>query len=1137
MMPFASRLALQSSTLIVSCLLALSPLQAQKPVASGQAGGHAKDVYPFLGVDWGGNTFIGVAVPFGMMKLGPDMETFDGRPSGFGYWTGGRILGFSHTHLSGAQGKYGNILVMPVTGPLVLGDVKSPRTAEINHPGYYSARLTRYNTLVELTSTRRVGLHRYIFPASPESHITLDVSHCLDKGIGSESQRFDGGELHIISNHEVQGIGRYRGGWNKGGEYKVYFDMVLDTPASAARTWTNSAISTDQHASVNENRDLGATFDLPTHAGQVVQAKVAISFISTAQAHETLQQEAPGWSFDAVRQASNAEWNRVLSVVDLKGATDSKRTQVYTALYHTMLMPTDRTGENPDWQSSEPYYDDYYATWDTYRSSGPLLTLIAADRQRDLVRSLIDIYRHTGWMPDARSGNDNGRTQGGSNADVVVADAWVKGLKGIDYPTAFQAMLKDASVPPLHPQKEGRGGILDYNVKGYITLADERSGSRTVEYAYDDFAIAELACGLNHPAEARLFATRTNNWQNLWDKNLRDDGFHGFLRPRNPDGSWAEPDLQVRGTWPDFFYEGDLWTYSLYAPQDVRRLIQLAGGDKAFVARLDNIFYRQHFDVTNEPGFLIPVLYNWAGRPDHTADVVNALLEKAFTDQRSGIPGNDDSGAMSSWFLFNSLGFYPNAGQDIYLIGTPSFPEADIHLSSGKVFRIVAKGLDPEHINHYVQSATLNGKPLDQSWFRHSQIANGGTLELTMGSAPTAWGHQNLPPSLSDSNSPLCAAAVPLQPFQSNVPAAGSIVTVLPRGVVQLNQIQVIGTHNSYHAGIAPSETKLLQTKAPKAFDGLDYSHPSLTKQLDGGVRQIELDVYADTKGGRYADPAGPKMVSAAGLPADPPFDPDGIMSRRGFKVMHVPDVDYRSNCQPFIACLQEVRNWSHAHPNHIPVFILIETKQGLPKDLKLTEPEPFTPAVFDSLDAEIRSVFPPSELITPDDVRGHFDTLEQAVLAGNWPSLDSSRGKVVFLMDQRNVGPVYLQGHPSLRDRVIFTNAVPGQPDAAFLERNAGPAGDIAALVRKGYLVRTRTDADTREARTDDTAHRDAMSASGAQILSTDYPAAEAARWPGHYSVALPGGAVAAHCNPVNAPAACSDQSVDSEQESDGHR
>jgi predicted alpha-1,2-mannosidase len=492
-----------------------------------------------------------------------------------------------------------------------------------------------------------------------------------------------------------------------------------------------------------------------------VQAKVGLSFISTEQARQNVQREASAWNFDAIRKASVEEWNQALSKIQLHGETDSKRIQFYTAMYHTMLMPSDRTGENPGWQSTEPYYDDYYAIWDTYRSSGPLLTLIAPDRQRDLIRALIDIYRHTGYMPDARSGNDNGRTQGGSNANIVIADAYVKGLTGIDYPAAFEAMLKDASVPPADPQKEGRGGILDYNARGYLTLADERSGSRTVEYAYDDFAIAEVGCGLGHPAEAKLFSARAHNWKHLWDKDLTVEGFKGFLRPRKPDGTWAEPYHLIRGTWPDFLYEGDIWTYSLYAPQDVRKLIAMAGGDQMFVHRLDYIFYRQYFDVTNEPGFLIPVLYNWAGRPDHTAEVITELLEKAFTDQRTGIPGNDDSGAMSSWFIFNSLGFYPNAGQDIYLIGTPSFPEADITLASGKTLRILAHNMDSEHINRFIQSVTLNGVTLETSWFRHKQIANGGTLVFTMGSAPSKWGTTNPPPSMSDAVSPLCAAAQP----------------------------------------------------------------------------------------------------------------------------------------------------------------------------------------------------------------------------------------------------------------------------------------------------------------------------------------------------------------------------------------
>jgi hypothetical protein len=344
---------------------------------------------------------------------------------------------------------------------------------------------------------------------------------------------------------------------------------------------------------------------------------------------------------------------------------------------------------------------------------------------------------------------------------------------------------------------------------------------------------------------------------------------------------------------------------------------------------------------------------------------------------------------------------------------------------------------------------------------------------------------------------------------------------------LKLNEIQVIGTHNSYHAGIAASESKLWQAQHAEDFKGLDYRHLPLAQQFDAGVRQIELDIYADSKGGRYAHPSGPLMVAAAHLPPDPDFDPSGIMAKPGLKVMHVQDVDYRSTCQPFTACLEQVRQWSHAHPSHIPIFILVETKQGKPRaELHLTEPEPFTSATFDALDAEIRSVFPPDELIVPDDVRGHYETLNQAVLAGKWPTLASARGKVIFLMDQRPVGPVYLEGHPSLRGRVIFTNSTPGQPDAAFIERNDGPAGEITALVRQGYLIRARTDSDTKEARINDTSRRDATIASGAQILSTDYPVNEPARWPGHYVVTLPGNVVA-RCNPIDAPAMCNTESL----------
>jgi hypothetical protein len=340
---------------------------------------------------------------------------------------------------------------------------------------------------------------------------------------------------------------------------------------------------------------------------------------------------------------------------------------------------------------------------------------------------------------------------------------------------------------------------------------------------------------------------------------------------------------------------------------------------------------------------------------------------------------------------------------------------------------------------------------------------------------------------------------------------------------VKINQIQVIGSHNSYHAGLAPSQARLMMEKNPKVYPELEYRHQPLDQQLNAGIRQIELDIFADIQGGRYAHPAGINAVAAAGLPKDPDFDPDGVMSKPGFKVMHIQDYDYRSTCQPLIACLKIVRTWSLSHPSHVPVYILLETKTDLPLKYHATVTEKFTPFVFDALDAEIRSVFAANEMITPDQLRGSHKTLEEAVVHHDWPTLAAARGKVVFLMDQRPVGPVYLQGHPSLRGRIIFTNAKPGQPDCAFTEENEGTPEEIAELVRKGYLVRTRTDADTKEARTNDTRRRDAVLPSGAQLLSTDYPASEPSTWTA-YSVSLPHGAVA-RCNPVNGPAFCSNK------------
>jgi hypothetical protein len=314
-----------------------------------------------------------------------------------------------------------------------------------------------------------------------------------------------------------------------------------------------------------------------------------------------------------------------------------------------------------------------------------------------------------------------------------------------------------------------------------------------------------------------------------------------------------------------------------------------------------------------------------------------------------------------------------------------------------------------------------------------------------------------------------------------------------------------------------------MEAKNPRALKALDYSHAPLADQLSGGVRQIEIDVFADAKGGRYAHPKIDQSTVKEGLPADPDFDPNHEMDKPGFKVMHVQDVDERSSCHTFVICLNAVKDWSKQHPKHLPIFILVETKEGEMKEMPdAVKTEPFTPAVFDALDAEIRSVFKPGEMITPDEVRGNAATLEAAVMAGGWPTLAKARGKVVFLMDQHKAGPIYAEGHASLKGRILFTNSDPGQPETAFIEQNNGSKETIDTLVKKGYLIRTRTDEGTVQARTNDTARRDLALSSGAQLISTDYPASEPSKWTG-FSVGFPDGLVA-RCNPVNGPASCVD-------------
>lgn len=335
---------------------------------------------------------------------------------------------------------------------------------------------------------------------------------------------------------------------------------------------------------------------------------------------------------------------------------------------------------------------------------------------------------------------------------------------------------------------------------------------------------------------------------------------------------------------------------------------------------------------------------------------------------------------------------------------------------------------------------------------------------------------------------------------------------------LRMNQIQIVGTHNSYHAGLADSEMALLAKQNAQAAESLAYKHPPIAQQLDAGVRQLELDVFGDTKGGLFADPLYPKLVAKAGLPADPPYDPQGKMKKPGFKVLHVQDLDFRSHCVTLVECLTQVRTWSKAHPKHLPIFVQLENKDGRSRP-EFTEPEPISKATMDALDTEILTVFRRTEIVTPDDVRGKFATLEEAVLKQGWPRLSKSLGKVVFVLDQERVTPFYVDGHPSLRGRMMFTASKPGTPDAAFVKMNNPLSPEIRELVRKGYLIRTMTDGGARAVQAGDGKRRDAALASGAQLLSTDYPYDWKAR--SGYSVRLPDNQKV-RCNPVNAPTGC---------------
>jgi len=746
---------------------------------------NASEIDPMLGADKGGNVFVGPTLPFGMAKPGPDYGDNEGNA---GWKASGDLNGFSQLHVSGTGGgpKYGNILVQPMLGKADPSHSSAPREDEHAEVGYYSVRLGGSGIRAEVTTARRTPVYRFTYPTTGERTLLVDVGHLLMRRHESphrypESQVVFSADVQVLSPTEIAGVQASVMGWNiQTTPMKIYFYLVSDTPAVSTGTWEDGRGVQPRSKTASYKMPFTmSTLPKPPApivstgayltfaAGQKpVMVKVGMSFVSVEQAKKNAITEVAGFDFDGTRRAVVKAWDEELATVKIEGGTPGERQQFATGLYHSMLMPVDRTGENPLWHSSAPYYDDFYCIWDTFRSSTPLLTLLHPGRVTAILQSLLDIQDHDQFFVDGRSGNFAGRTQGGSDAEMMFTDAFVKHLPGLDWARVYRAMVHDADTESTDPIRYGRGDMNDWKRLGYLSMehsdpvgGPDRPGSRSMEYAANDYAVALMAKGLGHEADARKFMTRAENWKHLWDAEAVDHtergDVRGFIWMRHDDGRWKENfNPHLVGSWyQDNFYEATTWTYSLYVPQDVHGLIQIAGGASEFKRRLDLFFapgapHRYRYDVGNEPGFLAPYLYNWIGNQSSTAKTIRAILPASYHTGPDGLPGNDDSGAMGSFLVFNQMGFFPVAAQNFYLIGSPTFPRSSINLGNGKTFSIVAENCSPTNV--YISKATWNGKSYNRSWFTHDQLMAGGELRLTMMDKATHWDTGPPPPSMSD---------------------------------------------------------------------------------------------------------------------------------------------------------------------------------------------------------------------------------------------------------------------------------------------------------------------------------------------------------------------------------------------------
>ncbi|MGB8481479.1 MAG: GH92 family glycosyl hydrolase [Acidobacteriaceae bacterium] len=663
----------------------------------------------------------------------------------------------------------------PFEGPAT---VKPPALPEDTY--YYEADLQTWGIKAESTVTQAAAFYRFTFPASAHGHLMLSL-------------RRDA-ELSVVGNRVVEGNERIGGPRRKatdsGKETRAYFYAEFSVPFNSYQTWQGNELSGDAK---QIGSHIGFVTDSATNAGEKVEVRVGMSYISVDQARRNLEREISTWNFEQVKAQTRAVWEKALEQIEVTAGTEQQRTVFYTALYRSLSRMTDITEDGRyysgyDHKIHESYGHDFYVDdgiWDTYRSMHPLQLLLDASQQEDMVRSYLRMYEQSGWLPSFPFVAGAEPVMIGHHADAFILDTYMKGHRNFNVDEAYAAMRKNATEATMIPWTFGPLTSLDhvYFDKGFfpalawgeketvpeVTPFERRQAvSVTLENSYDDWCVAQLAKALGKQDDYTYFMNLAHNYENVFNPAI------DFMAPKSADGKWvAHFDLKLGGGQGgrDYFTEVNSWIYTFSVQHDVAGLIHLFGGRDKFNARLDQLFVEQYGtskyrflnqfpDATglvgnyaqgNEPSFHIPYLYDFSGQPWKTQRRVRQLMDVWYGDGPRGMPGDDDGGETSSWYVLSAMGFYPVCpGSPVYEIGSPIFAKTRITLGNGKVFTILANHVSAR--NKYIQSARLNGKPLDKPWFAHSDIANGRTLVLEMGDKPNMqWGSAPLdaPPSMS----------------------------------------------------------------------------------------------------------------------------------------------------------------------------------------------------------------------------------------------------------------------------------------------------------------------------------------------------------------------------------------------------